>query len=173
MTEPVPAAIKERAIMVVKAERPGHNPEVLTYWSPSWRTLLFYNTTLRPGLSAFEKCVLSVGEVFQISPNRVQIDETLGRSLTVRKRSEDPVEVDLGTVEYRFTVQPIVIEGLPRTLLDDGHAVGRDGYDYQLKTIAMLKHDERTMQVNGKEVNFISREFGGNTLRLIQASSFA
>lgn len=159
--------------MVVKAERSGHGPEVLTYWSPAWRTLLFYNTTLRPGFAVAEKCAVSVSEVFQISRDRVHIDEELGRSLTVRKRSEDPVEADRGTVEYRFTIQPIVIEGLPRTLLDDGHTVGRDGYDYRLNTIAMLKYDERTMQVNGKEVNFISREFGGNTLRLIQASSFA
>lgn len=173
MTRKAPLTIKERVIVLVKAERPGRGPEVLTYWSPAWRTHLFYNTSPREGVSAGEKCALSIGEVFQVPPQRLQIDPELERSLTVRKRSEDRAEADLGVVEYRFTFQPIVIEGLPRALLHDGHAVGRDGYDYQLSTVAMLKHDERVMEVNGKEVNFVSREFGGNTLRLIQASSFA
>ncbi len=108
--------------MVVKVERPGTGPEVLVYWSPTWRTKLFYNTTLRSDTSVEEKCKSSLDEVFRIPPHRVDIDETQGRILVVRKRSEDPTESELGLVEYRFVVQPVVVDGLPRSLLEDGHS---------------------------------------------------
>ncbi len=159
-------------IMIVKVERPGHPPELLTYWSPrAWTAQLFYNTK-RDHAGVIDKCKISVEEVFRIPGDRVHVDESAGRPLVVHKRSQDPVESKLGILEYQWRIQPLVIDGLPWALMKDGHAVGRDGYDYSLMPIAALKTDKRAMDVNGAEINFVGTEFGGNTLRFIPSSTF-
>jgi hypothetical protein len=144
---------------------------VLTYYSPSWDAKLFYNTA-NEEMGLEEKCATSVKEVFRIPRDRVHVDDVNGLPLTVYKQSQDPAERHLGLFEYQFWVQPVAIQGLPQQLRDDGSFRARDDYDYHLVTLATLKRDPRAMEVNGDEINFISREFGGNTLRHVHESAF-
>lgn len=168
----VSTPVKNRIIMLVRAERPDRPPEILTYFSPGgWKAQLFFNTE-RSGASIQEKCRTSIQAVFRVPIHRAHVDESIGRSLVVHKQSQDPVDSKLGITEYRYWVQPVTIEGLPRALLNDGHVQGYDGYVYSLRTIASLKADERAMTVNGEEINFVSRTFGGNPLQLILPSTF-